>query len=211
MEADGAGPPAPDLEQAPRPAMRAARATTSSPTGPATSSAGTGVVRALPMTPQVREQLLEAAAAAKQVPAAQFAGLDPAGRYYARDEATGTSWAAAALLPRATSTAAQISVQDNGSYDLFEKPPDRRWLVFEVGQAGVGGTRCPVEVPAAVVRAWGWAGLPAGSPAGLRTAGRRDGPGSYRAPVCQYGAAAGTSGSRERTRPKRSSCRAQEA
>ncbi len=106
----------------------------------------------------VRRRLLVVAAAAKHVPVGDFVGLESHGRYYAYDDTTATYWAAATLVPRSSSTAAEVSVQDNGSYDLFEKPTGRPWRVFEVGQAGVGGTRCPVEVPAAVATRWGWPG-----------------------------------------------------
>ncbi len=106
----------------------------------------------------VRHQLVAAGAAKKQVPAADFAGLERGHTYYAYDFTTKTFWAAAALRPRQGSTPAQVSVQDNGSYDLFERPQGGSWRVFEVGAAGTGGTPCPVQVPAAVASRWDWPG-----------------------------------------------------
>jgi hypothetical protein len=116
------------------------------------------VAENLAMPGQVQHQLVAAAAAAKHVPAWDFVGLDPHTRYYAYDYTTGTYWASATLVPRSSATAAEVSVQDNGSSDLFEKSTGGRWHAFEVGTAGTGGTRCPVDVPAAVAVRWGWPG-----------------------------------------------------
>lgn len=110
------------------------------------------------MPGSVRHQLVAAAAAKKHLPVRDYAGLDPHQRHYAYDFSTQTYWAAASLVPRASSTAAGVSVQDAGSYDLFERAKGGRWRVFEVGAAGPGGGSCPVEVPTAVAQRWGWPG-----------------------------------------------------
>ncbi len=141
----------------------AGTATTSASAAPPASPAASGsgqadIAENVTMPGSVRHQLVAVAAAAKHVPARDFVGLDPHARYYAYDDTTATYWAAAALVPRPSSAAAATSVQDNGSFDLFEKPNGGRWRVFEVGQAGTGGTQCPVEVPGAVAARWGWTG-----------------------------------------------------
>ena len=104
-------------------------------------------------TGQLARQLVTAAAAKLNVPASGFAGVERASAYYAYDFTTKTYWAAASLVPKGSSTPAQVSVQDQGSYLLFARHKGGAWRVFEVGAAGAG---CPVEVPAAVAQRWGW-------------------------------------------------------
>jgi hypothetical protein len=109
------------------------------------------------VTHRVRDQLVAAAAEVKDdVPVSGFRGLEPGQTYYAYDPATKTYWAGAALVPRQRSTAAEVSVQDNGSYDLFRRDTAGSWKAYEVGLAGVGGTPCPVEPPRTVADLWGW-------------------------------------------------------
>ncbi|HET8559150.1 MAG TPA: hypothetical protein VFL69_01400 [Marmoricola sp.] len=104
-------------------------------------------------TGQLAQQLVTAAAATLHVPATGFAGLERATTYYAYDFTTRTYWAAASLVPRPSSTPAQMSVQDQGSYLLFSRHKGHSWQVFEVGSAGNG---CPVTVPAAIAQRWHW-------------------------------------------------------
>lgn len=104
-------------------------------------------------TGQLARQLVTAAAAKLQVPASGFAGVDRASAYYAYDFTTKTYWAAASLVPKGSSTPAQMSVQDQGSYLLFSRAKGHPWQVFEVGSAGNG---CPVTVPPAIAQRWGW-------------------------------------------------------
>lgn len=113
------------------------------------------VVENLTPTGQVARQLLDAAAAKKQVPATQFRGLEASNLYYAYDFSTQTYWAGAALVPDRSSSSAQVSVQDNGAYDLFFRPRGGHWRVYEVGAAGTG-SGCPIEVPSAVAVRWNW-------------------------------------------------------
>ncbi len=109
------------------------------------------------VTTPVRNQLIAAAAKINgNVPVTQYAGLEPGRTYYAYDPATKTYWASAGLVPRSDSTAAAVSVQDDGSYNLFRRMPGGSWTAYDVGLAGVGGTRCPIEPPATVLRLWGW-------------------------------------------------------
>ena len=74
------------------------------------------------VTAPVRNQLIAAAAKINgNVPVTQYVGLEPGRTYYAYDPATKTYWAGAGLVPRSDSTAAAVSVQDNGSYNLFRR------------------------------------------------------------------------------------------
>ena len=109
------------------------------------------------MRTPLRNQLIAAAAKINgNVPVTQYAGLEPGRTYYAYDPATKTYWAGAGLVPRSDSTAAAVSVQDNGSYNLFRRTVGGSWTAYDVGLAGVGGTRCPIEPPATILRLWAW-------------------------------------------------------
>jgi hypothetical protein len=59
-------------------------------------------------------------------------------------------------VPSSSSTPAQVSVQDDGSYLIFTEPSGGSWSGQNVGLAGIGGTPCPVSVPAAILTLWGW-------------------------------------------------------
>ncbi|MEU4605605.1 hypothetical protein AB0F43_21700 [Kribbella sp. NPDC023972] len=109
------------------------------------------------MTNGVRRQLIAAAASLNgNVPVSEFKGLESGEIHYAYDPATDTYWAAASLLPRDDSSAAAVAVQDNGSYNLFRRSSGGAWTAYDVGLAGVGGTKCPTTVPPTVLRLWGW-------------------------------------------------------
>jgi hypothetical protein len=137
------------------PSTSAPSTTTSSST--TTTAAG---VTDEQLTATVSAQLVAAGAARNGRSASGFTGLVPGTSYYAYDAATGDNWAGAGLEPSATTTPAQVSVQDDGSYLLFEQPEGGAWIAYDVGLAGTGGAACPVTVPPAVLALWGW---PAGS------------------------------------------------
>lgn len=125
-----------------------------------TVTTATGGAQNLVVTNTLRAELLQAAAAGNGIPASDYSGLRPGQTYYAYDPATGTYWAGAALIPKSSSIKAQVSVQDDGAYLLFTKPSGGSWKVYPVGMTGVAGATCPVAVPPAVLRVWGW---PAGA------------------------------------------------
>lgn len=109
------------------------------------------------MTAPVRNQLIAAAERINgHIPVSQYAGLKPGRTFYAYDPATRTYWAGAGLVPRDGSSAAAVSVQDDGSYNLFRRPAGAGWTAYDVGLAGVEGSRCPIEPPSAILRLWGW-------------------------------------------------------
>jgi hypothetical protein len=96
---------------------------------------------------------------------ANFTGLTAGMTYYAYDPATATYWAGAQLVPSQSSIAAQVAVQDDGSYDLFTRAAHGTWRVFEDGLGTLPGTVCAIVVPPEVRSAWGWAqGPPCGGP-----------------------------------------------
>jgi hypothetical protein len=118
----------------------------------------------LAVSDQVRTQLVDAGAALNNIPASEYTGLASGFTYYAFDDATGTYWAGARLVPApsanpANPTQAQVASQDAGSYYLFRQPQGGAWVAYAAGNTGPD-TPCPVTVPAEVLRVWGW---PAGS------------------------------------------------
>jgi hypothetical protein len=150
--------------------------TTSSASTPASTSSSSSVPRSstttttgpasnVPVTDQIRSQLVAAAAALNSVPASQYTGLAPGLTYYALDNQTNIYWAGARLVPAPSAdpsqpTGAQVSSQDAGSYYVFYQPlSGGPWTVYAAGNEGPG-TSCPVTIPAAVLQVWGW---PAGS------------------------------------------------
>jgi len=112
----------------------------------------------LVVTDEIRSQLVAAGAALNSLPPSAYTGLVPDETYYAYDAATATYWAGAGLVPSSSSTRAQVSVQDDGAYLLFERPSGGTWKASDVGLAGTAdGTACTVTVPAAILTLWNWA------------------------------------------------------
>jgi hypothetical protein len=83
-------------------------------------------------------------------------GLTPGLTYYALDPATSTYWAGAQLKPSSSSLRAQVSVQDDGAYDVFHRSASGSWIATPVGASGPDAT-CATAVPASVLAVWGWA------------------------------------------------------
>ena len=106
----------------------------------------------------MRAQLIHAQAHAVRVPDSAFVGLAKGTTYYAVDNETGIHWAGASLVPSHNSIRAQVSVQDDGSYVLFEQQPGQDWMTYDVGlEALPDALPCPVTVPADVTEVWQWA------------------------------------------------------
>jgi hypothetical protein len=138
-----------------RPPVTTASTAASSPTTTAPSGAAN-----IPVTDQIRAQLVAAGAGVNNIPVAQYTGLAPGLTYYALDRATATYWAGARLVPAPSSdpsspTQAQVASQDDGSYYIFTQPQGGSWTAHPSGASG-GDSPCPVAVPPAVVAAWGW-------------------------------------------------------
>jgi hypothetical protein len=120
----------------------------------------------LVLTDAIRAQLVAAAAALNSLPASAYVGLVHGESYYGFDPATNTYWAGGALDPSPSSEQAQVSVQDDGGYYIFEEPAGGSWTASAEGMAGVAGGTCSVHIPPALVALWHW---PAGAchPAGI--------------------------------------------
>jgi hypothetical protein len=109
-------------------------------------------------TPVVRAELIHAQAQVERVPDSAYTSLAKGTAYYAVDNATGIDWAGASLVPSQHSLRAQVSVQDDGGYLLFEHKPGQAWTVTDVGlQGAADALPCPVQVPADVLAVWHWA------------------------------------------------------
>jgi hypothetical protein len=103
----------------------------------------------LPVSDDIRDQLVVAGADLVHRPPAEFSGLIPGKTFYAYDPATETHWAAAKLRP--ASQDAGIALQDQNSYVLFEQSAGGRWNPFADGYA-----LNPCPAPVSVRDVWGW-------------------------------------------------------
>ncbi|HME75347.1 MAG TPA: hypothetical protein VKI00_06700 [Mycobacterium sp.] len=87
----------------------------------------------LPVTDDVRGQLLQRGATLTGHPASEYTGLDPGKTYYAYDPNSDTYWAAAALSGPKTFDAG-VMLQDANSYMMFrESGQGGTWVPFRVG------------------------------------------------------------------------------
>ena len=128
--------------------------------GPGNPTTGSSQAVNLPVTNQIRSQLVTAGAALNNIPVSEYSGLAPGLTYYALDKASNTYWAAARLVPApspdpSNPTQAQVASQDAGSYYVFSQPKGGGWTAVAAGNTGPA-TPCPVTVPAPVVAVWGW-------------------------------------------------------
>jgi hypothetical protein len=156
-------PPATDSSTsvAPSTSTTTSAATTTSTVSQSTTTLSTAAAVNVPVTDQIRAQLVAAGAALNGIPATQYSGLAPGLTFYAYDKTTSTYWAGARLVPAPVATSAppsqaQISSQDDGSYYLFTRPSGGTWKVYPAGATGPPNT-CPLTVPDAVLQVWGWA------------------------------------------------------
>ncbi len=131
----------------------------SSSTSVAIPSSGSAAVN-VPITDEVRAQLVAAGAAVNGIPVGEYSGLAPGLTYLALDQATGTYWAGARLVPAPTSdpsapSRAQVASQDDGSYYVFSQPRGGIWTAHATGASGPD-TPCSITVPSTVLAIWGW-------------------------------------------------------
>jgi hypothetical protein len=132
-----------------------AASTTANPASSPSPSA-TGVEN-LVLTDAIRAQLVAAAAKLHGLPASAYVGLVPGESFYGFDPATNTYWAGGALDPSPSSQQAQVSVQDDGGYYIFQEPAGGSWTASAEGLAGIEGAKCSVQIPPALVALWHWA------------------------------------------------------
>ncbi len=119
--------------------------------------ASTPVTRTLPVTAALTAALLAAGAAGHGLPVADFTGLTKGLTFYAYESSPAGYWAGAQLVPSHSSMTAQVSVQDDGAYDLFTKSTATgSWTAYQDGLGTIKGAHCAVVVPASVRTLWGW-------------------------------------------------------
>jgi hypothetical protein len=143
-----------------------ATATSAAPAASAAASPSPAGAENLALTSSVRAQLVAAAARLNGLPASAYLGLVKGESYYGFDPATSTYWAGGALDPSPSSQQAQVSVQDDGGYYIFQEPTGGSWTASSEGMAGIEGATCSVHIPPALVALWHW---PVGAchPAGI--------------------------------------------
>jgi hypothetical protein len=134
-----------------------ATAASAAPAASATASPSPAGAENLTLTDPIRAQLVEAAARLNGLPASAYLGLVKGESYYGFDPATRTYWAGGALDPSTSSQRAQVSVQDDGGYYIFEEPAGGSWTASAEGMAGIEGATCSVHIPPALVALWHWA------------------------------------------------------
>jgi hypothetical protein len=131
-------------------------AATSSAAAPASAKPSPTGAENLVLTDAIRAQLVAAAAKLNGLPASAYVGLVHGKSYYGFDPATNTYWAGAALDPSPSSERAQVSVQDDGGYYIFQEPAGGSWTASAEGMAGFEGAKCRVHIPPALVALWHW-------------------------------------------------------
>jgi hypothetical protein len=139
-----------------QPAAATSPAITTSAASPAAASPSPTAAENLVLSNPIRAQLVAAAASLNGLPASAYLGLVHGDSYYGFDPATNTYWAGGALVPSPSSERAQVSVQDDGGYYVFKEPAGGSWTAFAEGMAGIGGNKCSLPIPSALLALWHW-------------------------------------------------------
>jgi hypothetical protein len=140
----------------PAPTTPPAIATSAAPPASASANPSPTGAEDLVLTDAIRAQLVAAAARLNGLPASAYLGLVHGESYYGFDPAMNTYWAGGALDPSPSSQQAQVSVQDDGGYYIFEEPAGGSWTASAEGLAGIEGATCSVHIPPALVALWRW-------------------------------------------------------
>jgi len=111
----------------------------------------------LPLTDDVRIELVQAGAVLTGSPASDFTGLRPGKSYYAYVPDSDTYYAAAALSGAKTEIAA-INLQDQNSYMMFRKSgnPGATWVPTAAGFGPISAGKAPCPIPRSVRDVWQW-------------------------------------------------------
>jgi hypothetical protein len=124
---------------------------------PATAHADDAPVN-LPVTDDVRAQLVQSGAVLTGRPASEFGGLREGKTYYAEQPGDGTQWATAALYANPNQYWAAVNLQDQNSYMSFMKPgiPGSTWIPTAIGFGPIPAGQAPCPLPKDVRDLWGW-------------------------------------------------------
>jgi hypothetical protein len=122
----------------------------------APAQAGDGPVN-LPLTDDVRAELVQAGAVLTGFPASEFTGLRPGKSFYAYLP-EGDMYYAAAKLDGAKTEEAAINLQDQNSYMMFRKAgdPGATWVPTAAGFGPIPAGQAPCPIPQSVRDVWQW-------------------------------------------------------
>jgi hypothetical protein len=111
----------------------------------------------LPLTDDVRAELIQAAAVLTGRPASEFTGLQPGKSFYAYVPGQDRYFAAAGLAGPKTE-AAKINLQDENSYMMFRKGGDAAatWVPIATGFGPIAAGEAPCPIPQSVRDVWQW-------------------------------------------------------
>ena len=111
----------------------------------------------LPLTDDVRAELVQAGAVLTGHPASEFTGLRPGKSYYAYVP-DGDMYYAAAKLDGAKTEEAAINLQDQNSYMMFSKSgtPGAAWIPTAAGFGPIPAGQAPCPIPQSVRDVWQW-------------------------------------------------------
>ena len=111
----------------------------------------------LPLTDDVRTELVQAGAVLTGRSASEFTGLRSGKSYYAYVPDRDMYYAAAALDGAKTESAA-INLQDQNSYMMFRKggDPGATWVPTAAGFGPIAAGESPCPIPQSVRDVWQW-------------------------------------------------------
>jgi len=111
----------------------------------------------MPLTDDVRAELVQAGAVLTGRSASEFTGLRAGKSYYAYVPAQDMYYAAAALDGAKTEIAA-INLQDQNSYMMFRKAGDSgaTWVPTATGFGPIAAGEAPCPIPQSVRDVWQW-------------------------------------------------------
>ena len=112
----------------------------------------------LPLTDDVRAQLVQAGAVLTGRPASEFSGLSPENQYYAYDPNGGNPYYAAAAALVGKTDLAKVNTQDQDSYFMFYKGGDRAatWVPIAAGFGPIPAGDEPCPLPQSIRDLWQW-------------------------------------------------------
>jgi hypothetical protein len=124
---------------------------------PATANADDAPVN-LPLTDDVRAQLVEAGAVLTGRPVSEFIGLRPTNAFLAEYPTSHSQYAAASLAAAPGAFEAGVNLQDQNSYMMFVKDgrPGARWIPKAIGFGPIPAGEAPCPLPQAVRDLWNW-------------------------------------------------------